>query len=88
MDEVRPITFSLPCPTCGEEALALNTTTGLVECPCCGLKLTKEDAIGDNAALLRSKAEELASKVIDAEVRKVRESLRRQFANSKYIKFK
>jgi uncharacterized Zn finger protein (UPF0148 family) len=78
---------TLICPTCGSDLFEYDDEDpegqATVTCASCGLRLTRDELIEENAANLDAHAKELAEEAIGASVKGFQRSLREAFKGSK-----
>ncbi len=85
---------TLVCPTCGSDQFEYDEeemeaeAEAIVTCAGCGLHLTRDELIEENAANLEAHAKEVAEEAIGESVKDFQRSLRVAFRGSKNIELK
>jgi uncharacterized Zn finger protein (UPF0148 family) len=79
---------ALLCPTCGSNQFRFEQGSEFVECDSCQRRLQKDELVRENQEAIQEGGRELAREAIGVAQKEFKESLRRAFAGSKYIKIR
>lgn len=80
--------FSLLCSTCGGRDFEYDDETGPLRCTLCDRTYTREELIRENGANIEAEVEVTNAAIVRDAQKEMRDTLRKAFSGSKYVKFK